>query len=163
MANILIHWMCIAWIGISHPFYVSMTDIQYNKQAQSLEISVRVFTDDFENTLRKIHPGTKLDILHPADKAQMNKVVNDYLQTHLRLQVNNKPVQMAFVGYEQQTESIWVYLEAQQVSAMDKLEVYNTLLHELNNNQINMIHVQVDKKQKSTRLNFPDTQASFIF
>lgn len=163
MANILIHWMWIAYIGLSHPFYVSMTEIQYNKQTQALEISVRIFTDDFENTLRKNHPGAKIDILHPADPEQMNKYVNDYLQTHLRLQVNKKPVQMLFVGYEQQTESIWIYFEAKQVAAMEKLDIYNSLLHEFNNNQINMIHVQMDKSQKSTRLNFPDTNASFIF
>ena len=162
MATILHQWLLIAYTAMIHPFYVSMTDINYNDKNKSLEISVRIFTDDFEQTLRKSHQD-KIDILHPANQELMNKYVSAYIQQHLQLKVNDKPVQLNFVGYEQQSESIWSYFEVQQVAQVNKLAIMNDLLHEYNNNQINMMHVKVKEAEKSNKLNYPENTAVFTF
>ena len=99
MANILFQWLMTAYISLAHPFFVSMTDINYNSKDKELEISVRIFTDDLENTLRKYH-NSKIDILHPADQEQMNAFVYEYIQKHLQLKVNDKAVDMNFVIYK---------------------------------------------------------------
>src|SRR5262245_18004787 len=112
---ILFKWLLAVYAGMIHPFFVSMTDINYNSKEKELEISVRIFTDDFENTLRKYH-SEKIDILHPADIRQMNGFVNDYIQKHLQLKLNSSPVQMSFLGYEQHSESIWSYFEVKNVN-----------------------------------------------
>ena len=44
-----------------------MTDVNFNNSTKELEISVRIFTDDFENTIAKYHQG-KVDILHPPTR-----------------------------------------------------------------------------------------------
>src|SRR5215217_7652052 len=102
MANTLYQWLLVSLIALVHPFFVSMTDINYNDKEKSLEISVRIFTDDLENALRKYHKD-KIDILHPANQNTMNGYVKDYIQQHLQLNVNDKPVQLSFVGYEEQS------------------------------------------------------------
>ena len=162
MANILYQWLVVACTAVVHPFFVSMTDINYNENAKSLEISVRIFTDDFENTLRKYHTE-KIDILHPADKEAMNGYVRDYIQQHLQLKINDKTVQLSFVGYEQQSESIWSYFEVNNVDTVNKVSIVNTLLHDYNTNQINMMHVKVKDKEQSEKLNYPEKEAVFGF
>jgi len=162
MANILYQWLFVASTALVHPFFVSMTDINYNEQSKSLEISVRIFTDDFENTLRKYH-SEKIDILHPANQEKMNAYVRDYIQEHLQLKVNDKPVQLSFVGYEQQSESIWTYFEVDDVDKVNKVAIVNTLLHDYNTNQINMMHVKVKDKEQSDKLNYPEKEAVFGF
>lgn len=155
--------MMIAALNVLHPFFVSMTDFNYNNANKELEISVRIFTDDFENTLRKNHPGIKIDILHPTDKTQMNSFVYDYIQKHLQLQLNGKAVQMSFVGYEQQSESIWTYLEVKDVNSVQQLHVINSLLHDYTENQINMMHIKAGSAEKSDKLDYPETEAEFKF
>ena len=59
MANTLYQWLIVAYTALIHPFFVSMTDINYNDNNKSLEISVRIFTDDLENTLRKYQTQTQ--------------------------------------------------------------------------------------------------------
>src|SRR3982751_3109762 len=98
MANILFQWLMIAYMALIHPFFVSMTDINYNSKDKELEISVRIFTDDFENTLRKYHTA-KIDILHPVNEEEMNSFVSSYIQKHLQLKVDGQTVQINFVGY----------------------------------------------------------------
>src|SRR6478736_1106869 len=124
MVNTLYQWLIVGYVALIHPFFVSMTDINYNDNTRSLEISVRIFTDDFENTLRKYHQD-KIDILHPANQEQMNAYVKDYIQQHLQMKVDDKTVQLSFVGYEQQSESIWTYFEVNKVDKVIKVEIVN--------------------------------------
>ncbi len=163
MANIFFQWILVAGISLLHPFFVSMTDINYNSKDKDIEISVRIFTDDFENTIRKYHPNTKIDILHPADQTQMNQFVFDYIQEHFQVQVNGKPMAMSFVGYEQQSESVWTYLEIKNISSVQKINIINSLLHDYNSNQINMMHIKVGDNEQSDKLDYPDTDATFSF
>jgi hypothetical protein len=162
MANTLYQWLLVGYTALIHPFFVSMTDINYNDNNKSLEISVRIFTDDFENTLRKYHQD-KIDILHPANQEQMNVYVKDYIQQHLQMKVDDKAVQLSFVGYEQQSESIWTYFEVNKVDKVKKVEIVNNLLHDYNTNQINMMHIKVKGNEQSDKLNYPSTTALFLF
>ena len=156
-------WLVLAFVGFLHPFFVSMTDMNYNAKDKELEVSVRIFTDDLENSIRKYHPGIKVDVIHPANQQQMNQFVNEYIQKHLQLNINGSPVQMAFAGYEQQSESIWSYFEVKNVGTIKKLDVTNNILHDYNTNQINMLHVMVGGNEQNYKLDYPDKSTSFSF
>ncbi|MGL1358394.1 DUF6702 family protein, partial [Vibrio parahaemolyticus] len=48
-----------------------------------MQVSCKVFTNDFETTLRKIH-NTQVDLLHPKDKTVAEKLVAHYINSHLK-------------------------------------------------------------------------------
>ena len=152
-----------AFTFLFHPFFVSMTDVNYNDKNHELEVSVRIFTDDFENALCKQHSGVNIDIAHPANQTQMNSFVNDYIQKHLSFTVNGKPAALSFAGYEKENESIWTYLEIREVSSLQKITISNTLLHDYNEGQINIIHVKANGTEKETKLDYPESKAEFGF
>ena len=143
-----------------HPFFVSVTEFNHNQKENILEISCKMFADDFEATLRTQHKTT-IDITHPADAKQMETIVNDYMQKHLKLKINGKPVNVVFVGYEKEKEAVWCYLQVNNVSAVKTLEVKNDLLYEMYNTQIGIMHAVVSGVRKSTRIIYPDTNAVF--
>jgi hypothetical protein len=70
---------------------------------------------------------------------------------------------MSFVGYEQQSESIWTYFEVKDVAAIQKVDVTNNLLHDYNTAQINMMHIKVGDDEQSYKLDYPDSKTSFKF
>ena len=104
-----------------------------------------------------------IDIEHPSNQTQMNSFVNEYMQKHLSFTVNGKPVAIAFTGYEKENESIWTYLEIKDVSSLQKISITNTLLHDYNDGQINLIHIKANGTEKETKLNYPDNKAEFSF
>ncbi len=163
MVNMIHQWLAMAMLSLFHPFFVSMTEMDYNAKDKELEVSVRIFTDDFENAIRKYHPGVKVDILHPPNQEQMNQFVNDYIQKHLQVKINGTPVQIAFVGFEQQSESIWSYFEVKNITGIKKLDITNNILHDYNTNQINMMHVKVGDNEQNYKLDYPDKAVSFSF
>src|SRR5579862_8920555 len=108
MATSLVKWMIIPIFislfqsrGIerpaNHPFYVSVTEINHNAKDKTLEISCKIFTNDFETTLEKAFK-TKVDLRSIKDKNENDKKINDYIISHLKINVDGKPVQVQFVG-----------------------------------------------------------------
>jgi hypothetical protein len=53
MVNILVQWLMAGILSLVHPFYISMVEINHNAKDATVEISVRIFTEDFEKTLQK--------------------------------------------------------------------------------------------------------------
>lgn len=145
-----------------HPIYVSVTEINHNAAAKTLEVSCKIFTDDFEKTLRKAY-NTHVDLLAAKDKPAMDKLVNDYVQKHLKIVVDNKPVSLKYLGYEQIEEGIYSYYQADNVPAVKNITVTDNILYEYQEQQLSIIHITVNGNRKSTRLNNPDSRASESF
>lgn len=148
--------------NVGHPLYVSVTEINHNAADKNLEISCKIFTDDFEKTLTNIY-HTKVDLTAPANKAEADKLVMEYIKSHLLLKLDNKAVTLSFVGFEKENDAVWSYFEVQNTAAPKKIEVVNTILYETYEKQMNLMHVTVNNNRKSSRLNYPDKQASFQF
>jgi len=148
--------------GSHHPIFVSVTEIEHNIAEKTLEISCKIFTDDFETTLRKKYNG-RIDLLDAKVRTSMNPIVNDYIQKHLKLVVNGQSVALQFLGFEQQEEGIVSFFEVKNIIQVKKVEVINDLLYEYMPQQMEIIHVTVNAERKSGRLNNPDSRAEFTF
>ena len=49
----LVSWMKPSHSGVKHPYYLSVVEVNHNATDKTLEISCKIFTNDFENTLEK--------------------------------------------------------------------------------------------------------------
>ena len=143
-----------------HPLFISVTEIEHNQKEKTVEISCKIFTDDFEKTLRK-NTKEKVDLLNPALKSQMEKLVNSYIQKHLIVEIDSRKVVMKFLGYEQQEEGITSYFQVDNISSIKKMKVFNNLLYEFNVQQMGIIHAIVNGNRKSSKLANPEADASF--
>jgi hypothetical protein len=144
-----------------HPYYVSNTDINYNSTTNSLEITCRIFTDNLEDALEK---STKksINILQPKNKEEINQCIYEYITQHLQIKTNGEKKVLNFIGYEQNEDAIWIYLEAKENKAPTKIDVLNTILYDFLPQQMNMIHFSVNGDKKiSHKLNNPDSKFSF--
>lgn len=162
MGLLLCKWWVAAWLTFFHPFYVSVTEVRHNASRQTLEISCRIFADDLENALKSQYK-VPFDIIHPADRKKANELLYRYLGQHLRLTVNDQPVNYQFVGYQIEEEAAWCFLEVTNVSKPVKLGIRNDILYLEHTSQVNMIHAIVNNQRKSTKLDNPEASAVFNF
>ena len=167
MASFLFKWLLIGGLAFNpaatyHPIYVSVTEIEHNAKDKTLEVSCKIFTDDFEKALRSTYK-TYVDLLKPKDKNATNKLVADYVQKHLLIKVDGKPVALQFQGYEQDEEGIVSYYQVNHINAVKKLDITDNILFEYKKEQLSIIHTTVNGNKKSTKLVNPDDKASFEF
>lgn len=146
----------------SHPFYVSVTEMQYNAKTASLEISCKMFAEDFEDVLKQTYK-TSVNLGNDKLQVQNNKWINDYILKHFSLTIDSKVAVLKFVGFEKEKESAYCYFEVLNVPAIKRMTVNNTILYDYKQEQINIMHIIVNGNRKSTKLNFPANEVSFIF
>ena len=157
MVRLLFKWLFVSLFflpvgaNLHHPIFVSVTEIEHNAKEKTLEISCKIFTDDFEKTLRAAYK-THIDLLDEKIKPSMDKFVNDYVQRHLKIVVDGKIVALKYLGFEKIDEGIYSYYQADNVIKPKKIEVTDNVLLEFNPQQINLVHVIVAGERKSTKL-----------
>ena len=168
MRSIIYKWLFLGSIWVissslvKHPIYVSVTEIEHNLKDKTLEISCKIFTDDFEKALRAAYKA-HVDLLNPSEKAAMDKLVSDYVKKHLIINANGKVQELQYKGYEQIEEGIYSYYQVDNIPTVKSLAVTDNVLYEYQSQQISLLHITVDGKRQSTRLVNPEEKFSVSY
>jgi hypothetical protein len=152
----LIIMMVIAFGFSAHPFFVSVTEIQYKKEEKLLQISSKLFFDDFENAVKKDLNLVSFNIMYPKDSVLADSYIKTYFLKHFTVLENNKPVTFNYLGYEVIKEGAWVYLEAESMEEPKKLTIVNTLMCD-NDKQNNIVQLKGFSKEQNKNLGCEET------
>lgn len=138
-----------------HPYHVGSMEFNYNSKSETFEISGKFFLDDLENALKEKY-GKAVHFNSEQYKAQINAYLIQYCEEYLKLKVNNKFLKIKYLGYEEDSESVNIYLESEKVAQPKKVETAVSFLYNLFDDQMNIVHIIVNGNRKSQRLNYPD-------
>jgi len=138
-----------------HPYHVGSVEFNYNSKSETFEISGKFFLDDLENALKEKY-GKAVHFNSEQYKAQINNHLIKYCEEYLKLKVNNKFLKINYLGYEEDSESVNIYLESEKVTQPKKVETAVSFLYNLFDDQMNIVHIIVNGNRKSQRLNYPD-------
>lgn len=146
-----------------HPFFVSVTELKHNTKDKTIEISCKLFIDDFEKALTATYKKT-VDLSNPKNKEQAEQCIAGYFKQHFQVKVNGQAYPVAYVGYEKEGEAAWCYLLINNAPAgIKQLEVTDNLLYEQFESQIHIMHATVNGTRKSTKIANPESRAFFEF
>ena len=148
--------------GGAHPFHVSVVEINHNETDKTLEISCKIFTDDFEKVLAQNYK-TKVDLTNPPDRKAMDSVVKKYIFSHISIAVDGKSGTLSYLGFEKENEAMYCFVEVDNIPSVKKVELTDNLMHDMFTDQVNIIHVIVKGERKSTKLDYPETVAKVEF
>ncbi|WP_460679925.1 DUF6702 family protein [Mucilaginibacter koreensis] len=140
-----------------HPLHVSTSDISYNNADHQLEVICTIYTDDFETALGRQYK-THTDLTKPEMHKAMDALIKNYIGSHVILKAGTAAVPLNYLGYEIEREAVNVYLESNAISSPKKLIADISLLHNLYDDQINIVHMTVNKVRKSEKLDYPNTR-----
>lgn len=148
------------YLLVFHPFYVGITEVYYNKNSKSLEITLKLFTDDFENALSK-HSGR--NILLNCDEAiqKYAPLLESYINEKLGIRLAGQKAQLIYLGSEVDDEAIWNYLEVKNIGGLSEIIIRNEIFFEIFENQMHLVHFNVAGKKKSYQLNRRKPEATY--
>jgi hypothetical protein len=146
-----------------HPLHVSTTDVSFNAKDSQLEVICTIFTDDFELALEKqFHSKADL-VTKPEMHAAMDAFVKNYVTSHLQLKTGTAPLALNYIGYEINREAVNVYLESAKIAAPKKIDAEVSLLQNVYNDQLNIVHMTVAGNRKSAKLDYPAKKVTQTF
>ncbi len=129
-----------------HDFHASVTQMQYNPKEKSFEISMRIFTDDFEKALSAASGSkVKLDANDKNDPLIEKYILSHF--TYVNPQKQPKPVK--YVGHEIEADANWLYLEMPYTEPFRGGLLKQNVLMELFDDQVNMVNIQYQGQKKT--------------
>lgn len=148
----LIYSLMVLPVFISaHPFYVSIVQLDYNRENKSIEISVKIFADDLLIALEE--KGQRIIFLgEERERPDANEIIFNYIKSKLKLTVNGKNIDYRFIGKEMESDALWTYLEADDIDDLKEVKVTCDLLTEIHETQSNVIQVNNGDEIKSMLL-----------
>ena len=127
MKKIAILFLLFTLAFSSHKYYLSLTQIEYNKDQDSLEVIINVFMDDIELAINKEY-NVDLRLTTKQELEDVDSYFQKYLRKNLRFLVNKELVNYNFIGKEYEGDLVYFYLEVNVSNSPVSLEVYNTIL-----------------------------------
>jgi hypothetical protein len=146
--------------GKPHPFFLSVTDIKYNDKNKSLEIACKMFTNDLEDALKRTAKKS-VDLIHPKDKKETEKIIFDYINKRLSINLNGKSRTLKCIGFEKEEDVIWTYMEIEKCEKPKQLVIQNSLLYDFLKEQINLVSFESEGKKQSSKVSNPDKEIKF--
>ena len=72
----ILHTYVLLSLVAFHPFHISVCEINYNLESESLEITHKLFWDDFQAQLIAIHGHSFENLDFSQDQAEVSKYFN---------------------------------------------------------------------------------------
>lgn len=138
-----------------HPYHAGSVEINYNQKSKTFEVTGRFFLDDLESGLSKKY-GKPFHFNDTNYKDQLNEALKNYCSEYFKLKANNRSLNVNFVGYEEDHESVNVYLESEKVDNPKKVEAAVSFLYNFFDDQLNIVHIIVNGERKSEKLTYPN-------
>jgi len=134
-----------------HKFYVSVTDIEYNPETESLQLISRIFTDDMENLL-KTRYSEEIYLTAKEEHPEVDSYIEKYLVGKLRVEVNGREYPLKYLGKKYDNDILKLFIEIEQVAVPQRVQVQNEILTDLFPDQKNVVHVKLNGETKSLLL-----------
>lgn len=138
-----------------HPYHVGSVEINYNSKSKTFEVTGRFFLDDLENGLGKKY-GSSFHFNDEKYKAKLNEALEKYCAEYFKLKADGRFLKVNYLGYEEDSESVNIFLESETVAAPKKLEAAVSFLYNLFDDQINIVHMILNGQRKSEKLTYPN-------
>jgi hypothetical protein len=150
-------------VGLLHPIHVSITEVEHNEKARALQMTLRIFVDDLEVSVRNKINEPELDLLNPGKGRTTDQLVKEYLAGKFSLKVDKKSVTLNYLGHETEGPAMICYIEVENVKKFTALEITNKVIHETHDDQSNLVNVNYRGEVKSLRLTLekPTDRVSF--
>lgn len=134
-----------------HKFYVGIYQINYANKKKEVQITARIFIDDFEKALEHKFKK-KIYLATPKEISETNDFIKSYLAEKMQIKVNKSIKNMKFLGKETEDNVLICYLTTPVQEKITSIEIYNSILTEMYPEQQNIVHININGNKKSLLL-----------
>jgi len=136
----------------AHKYYLSLTQIKFKEESKSVQIIINVFMDDIELALNKDY-NIDLQLTTKNELPKNDVYFEKYLKEKIQFKLDEVSKEFKYIGKEYDGELVYFYLEIENISQLNKIQVVNKILIKHFPEKQNLIKTNVGKKNKSILLN----------
>lgn len=161
--NLYIPLLLIASLScFRHDFHVTITHGEVNPKTETLQVYMKVFTDDLEDC---IAASTKrqLKLARPDVNPKADSIITHYILSHFSVKTNEQKLNFRYIGKEIEQDIVFIYLEVPIKPTVKQLSVTNTLFFDTFDDQSNIVNMEVRGEVESAFLNKNNPNRTLYF
>lgn len=136
-----------------HKFYVSVSQVDFNQEKKRLEITNRIFIDDFSASLNA-SISNKIELEDMKINAESVKILENYINKNLQFTLNKKIKELQIKSFEIEGDVFVIYSIIANISNIQTIEIENKLLFDLVPSQQHIVHLNINNTKKSLLMDF---------
>jgi hypothetical protein len=134
-------FMCLTAFGV-HKFYMAVYQVNYASEKKMLQITARIFVDDLNNALAKKY-HKKLYLGTEKESAEEMLLLKKYFLENFSVKVNGQTKVVNFLSKELEGDILICYCNVKEISKINSIEIFNSVLMDWNADQQNITHITV--------------------
>lgn len=146
-ALLLFFAFSISSFGV-HKFYMGIYQLNYVSEKKMLQVTSRIFVDDLNKALEKKY-NKKFFLGTDKEAVESIELLKKYLAENFAVKVNGQSKAMNFLSKEMDGDVLVCYLNVKDISKINSLEIYNSILIDCFAEQQNIVHVTAFGTKKS--------------
>ena len=131
-----------------HKYYVSSTKIEYKKENGTLQITMRIFIDDLQETINNTYQNN-FELAVSNEPKELDSLINNYTLKKFEVIVDEDKKTYSFLGKEYKNDEIYLYFEISNIKRINSIEVKNEMLTEIFPDQKNIIKLYINNIKKT--------------
>ena len=130
-----------------HAYHSTITELRYNAAKKQLELSVKVFTDDFEKALSQGQP-THVNLTEAGPRPLV--LASAYLRRTLQVStIAGAPLQLQVLGMQAENDGYWFYCKVPLPGPVSGVKLRQAALLDAFSDQMNIVNIEANGQKKS--------------
>ena len=131
-----------------HKHYISLTKVDFIKEKEVIQVTMKFFIDDIELALENRH-GEAMELTTKEENKMADKFLEGYIRRKFTVWVNEEEKAYSYLGKEYENNEVFFYLELKNISDIKTIEVQNSMLFEEFEEQQNYIKLKIENVKKT--------------
>lgn len=148
--NIIVLLLWYAALAL-HPLHITITNIDYNKSKGQIEVSIKIFKDDFEWVLSQ-QSKKKVNLDDEQNQRENDSIISRYVEENFKLEMEGRKMKLTLKDKLIEDDAVWLNYSVENKLKGGNLKVDNRLLTKIYNDQKNLVIVTFDSQQKGFTL-----------
>ena len=132
----------------AHKYYISSTKIEYKKESKTIQITMRFFIDDLQETINSTY-SRDVELALPNEPEEIDSLIINYVSKKLEFIINSNKKAYSFIGKKYNNDEIYIYLEIENIEFINTIEIKNSMLMEIFPEQQNIIKLYINDAKKT--------------
>lgn len=136
--------------AVAHKFYLSVTSVEYSDRYRAIQLTTRIFIDDFDKVLLERY-GIKGNLATKEESAMADTYIEKYLKEKFIVEINGEQVDYDFLGKVYDNDIMICYVEVPEISleSTSSISLRNEVLMDIFEEQKNVVHFRLGNQKKS--------------
>lgn len=152
--NLFLVFLFVLFSSMSvHKFYVAIYKIEFAPQKKMLQITARIFVDDLNLAIEKKY---NKKVFLGTEKESIDDIIllKKYLSEKFYIKVNGELKPINFLSKDLENNVLVCYLNSKDISKIKSLEVQNSIITEVYEEQQNIIQANFNGEKYNLLLTY---------